>query len=218
MRSDSAVRAYYAARAAEYDRIYLKPERQADLRQIEQWLPQLLAGHSVLEIACGTGYWTQFYAPRCPRVLALDAARETLDIAQSRVDSAQVDFIVGDAYDIALPLPRCTAAFAGFWWSHIPRSRIAAFLRGLHAALQPGSTVVFLDNRFVAGSSTPICERDEDGNTWQMRSLDDGSSHRILKNFPSRDELFGIVAPLASNPRWHQWEHYWALEYQTAAG
>ncbi len=217
-RSDSAVQAYYAARAAESDRIYLKPERQADLRQIEQWLPQVLAGRSVLEIACGAGYWTQFHAPRCPRVLALDAARETLDIAESRVGSGKVDFVVGDAYDIALPTPRCTAAFAGFWWSHIPHIRIAAFLRGLQAALQPGSTVVFLDNRFVSGSGTPICERDHDGNTWQMRYLDDGSSHRILKNFPSRDELFAFVAPLATNPRFHEWQHYWALEYTAAAG
>ena len=32
------MQAYYAARAAEYDRIYQKPERQADLRAIEAWL------------------------------------------------------------------------------------------------------------------------------------------------------------------------------------
>jgi len=47
---------YYAARATEYDKVYAKHERQADLRQIEQWLPSVLAGRSVLEVACGTGY------------------------------------------------------------------------------------------------------------------------------------------------------------------
>ena len=150
-------------------------------------------------------------------MLAIDTARETLDIAESRVNSSNVSFAVGDGYDIAVPVPRCTAAFAGFWWSHIPHVRIAAFLNGLHAALEPGSTVVFIDNRFVVGSSTPIRECDDDGNTWQKRFLADGSSHRILKNFPSRDELLGIFAPLATNPRFHEWQHYWALEYTTAA-
>ena len=54
---------YYAARAPEYDRIYLKPERQADLGAIRQWLPTVFKGRSLLEIACGTGYWTQYLAP-----------------------------------------------------------------------------------------------------------------------------------------------------------
>jgi demethylmenaquinone methyltransferase/2-methoxy-6-polyprenyl-1,4-benzoquinol methylase len=42
---------YYAARAAEYDKVYSKPERQTELRQIKQWLPSVLAGRAVLEIA-----------------------------------------------------------------------------------------------------------------------------------------------------------------------
>ena len=29
---------YYARRAAEYERIYQKPERQADLRAMENWI------------------------------------------------------------------------------------------------------------------------------------------------------------------------------------
>ena len=209
------MQAYYAARAAEYDRIYLKPERQTDLRQIERWLPEVLFGRSVLEIACGTGYWTRFFAGGSSRVLAVDSARETLDIAESRGCGDKVTFRVGDAYDIPVEERKFSAAFAGFWWSHIPKARIAEFLRGLHAALEPGAKVVFLDNRFIAGSSTPIAERDSDGNTYQTRALSDGSSHRILKNFPSRDELFNAIAPLAKNPRFHEWGHYWALEYST---
>jgi len=74
---------YYAARAAEYDTVYLKPERQADLRQIERWLPGVFVHRSVLEIACGTGYWTQFLAPVCTSIVAIDAAPETLRIART---------------------------------------------------------------------------------------------------------------------------------------
>lgn len=47
---------YDAPRAAEYDRIYHKPERQADLRAIENWIAnQPLAGRRVLEVARGSG-------------------------------------------------------------------------------------------------------------------------------------------------------------------
>ncbi|WP_226858458.1 class I SAM-dependent methyltransferase [Diaphorobacter aerolatus] len=104
---------YYAARAREYDDIYLKPERQDDLREMEAWLPSQIGSGHVLEIACGTGYWTQFYAPHCSQVLAMDAAAETLKIAQSRVPLDHVQFAVGDAYALPLPAAGFDAAFAG---------------------------------------------------------------------------------------------------------
>jgi hypothetical protein len=61
--------------------------------------------------------------------------------------------------------------------------------------------VVFLDNRFVPGSSTPIAESDAEGNTYQVRTLADGSTHRVLKNFPDRDALMAIVAPAIPGTR-----------------
>ena len=210
---------YYAARAPEYDAVYQKPERQADLRAIEAWLPAHFADAAVLEVACGTGYWTQFIAPLARRVLALDAAPETLRIASNRVTAAHVQFDVGDAY--ALPSRRgsvqgFTAGFAGFWLSHVPKQRVQEFLRGLGAALEPGAKVVLMDNLYVEGSSTPISERDGDdeaGNTYQVRTLQNGSSHRVLKNFPSEAELRSAVVGLASELRYTTWQHFWALEF-----
>jgi len=207
-----AMHDYYAARAPEYDRIYQKPERQADLRRIETWLTEALAGRSVLEVACGTGYWTQFYAPGATRVLALDAAPQTLQIAQARVPD-KVQLIEGDAYAIPTVEPPFEAAFAGFWWSHIPLDRIDPFLRGLHRALQPGAKVIVLDNLFVPGSSTPISARDAQGNSYQQRPLADGSTHRVLKNFPTEAELLAAVAPHAQAATYHAWDYFWALEY-----
>lgn len=215
-RSESDMHDYYAARASEYDRIYLKPERQSDLRKIERWIPQVLKGRTVLEVACGTGYWTQFLAPNCATVVAMDASPETLRIAQSRVPPGRVRFLVGNAYSLPFASASFDGGFAGFWWSHVPRARINEFLRGFHAALTPGAKVVHLDNRFVPGSSTPISETDAEGNTYQVRSLSDGSTHRILKNFPSREELVESVTGLAGEVRCHEWQHYWALEYRVS--
>ena len=59
-----SLQSYYAQRATEYERIYLKPERQAELRALEAWLPSVFAGRRVLEIACGTGWWTPHGAPQ----------------------------------------------------------------------------------------------------------------------------------------------------------
>ena len=52
------MRAVYARRAAVYERVYAKPERQADLRAMKAALPVAFAGRRVLEVACGTGWWT----------------------------------------------------------------------------------------------------------------------------------------------------------------
>jgi SAM-dependent methyltransferase len=207
---------YYAARAPEYDRIYLKPERQDDLRQIERWLPPIFAGASVLEVACGTGYWTQFIAPVATQVVAVDAAPDTMRIAKGRPANGNVEFIEGDAYGLALGGRRFQRGFAGFWFSHVPKSRVREFLLGFNAALEPGATVVLLDNRYVEGSSSPISESDAEGNTYQARRLGDGTTHRLIKNFPSEDELRSAAAGLATRVEYKTWQYYWALSYVTA--
>ncbi|MDB5983944.1 MAG: putative methyltransferase [Pseudomonas sp.] len=208
---------YYAARAPEYDRIYAKPERQTDLRLIEQWLPSVFEGANLLEIACGTGYWTQFIAPVVARITAVDSAPETLQIAESRVAKDKVEFVVGDAYDLPTHSPAFDAAFAGFWFSHVPQNRVREFLSGLNAVLKPGATVVLLDNLYVAGSSTPVSAPDVDGNTWQDRPLDDGTTHRVLKNFPTEKQLRDVLKGLASQVTYRQWDYFWAVEYVVAA-
>jgi ubiquinone/menaquinone biosynthesis C-methylase UbiE len=207
------VQSYYAARAPEYDAVYRKPERQADLRDIEHWVSQAFLGASVFEIACGTGYWTQFIAQVATRIVALDSAVETIEIARKRMPGAKVEFVVGDAYSPPALAGTFNAAFAGFWFSHVPISRWREFLLGLNAVLGPNSKVVLLDNRFVPGSSSAISEQDAEGNTYQNRQLRDGSSHRVLKNFPSELDLRAIAAEVGSSIELIQWEYYWALKY-----
>ena len=86
----------------------------------------------------------------------------------------------------------------------------------MHDRLEPGARVVMLDNSFVQTSSTPLTRRDEHGNTYQERTLDDGSVHEVLKNFPTRDEAFAAIGPRARQPAWIAYEHYWVLSYLLA--
>ena len=95
------MREYYARRAAYYERVYHKPERQTDLRAMEAWLGGAFSGRSVLEIACGTGWWTPHGAREARRWLATDINPETMAIARAKLLPACVRFAEVDAYTFA---------------------------------------------------------------------------------------------------------------------
>ncbi|HTD65456.1 MAG TPA: methyltransferase domain-containing protein [Candidatus Limnocylindria bacterium] len=80
----NALAEYYAQRAPEYDRIYQKPERQVDLATLREFVAQTFAERSVLEVACGTGYWTQCIAATARSVVATDINDEVLAIAHAK--------------------------------------------------------------------------------------------------------------------------------------
>ena len=219
---EASMAAYYAARAAEYEAVYAKPERQADLRRLEAWLPGVFAGRRVLEVAAGTGWWTVHGARDAAFWLATDLNPETLAVARAKAAMPRcVRFATVDAYTLdGLGPQRFDAAFVGFWWSHLPRARLAGWLDALFSRLAPGAPVVFVDNRFVEGSSTPIAEVDAQGDCWQLRQLDDGSRHRVMKNHPTRAEVEATLGARASRCDWFGNEalprHYWAVCAQAA--
>ena len=185
----SSLAAYYARRAGEYEAIYAKPERQTELAGLRDWIGNQVRGMRVLELACGTGYWTAAAAPHARTIDAFDLRDETLAIARDKALPLSVQFAVGDAY-----MPRAGAqgpydvVMAHFWWSHIPRAALDGFLQGM-LAVEPRAAWLFIDIAYAEGSSTPLTRTDDAGNTYQQRTLSDGSVHEVLKNFPSEDDL-----------------------------
>jgi SAM-dependent methyltransferase len=209
--------AYYTRRVHEYEQVYEKPERQADLARVRPWLRGALAGHRVLEVACGTGYWTTELAPAAASIVATDASPEVLALARQKpYPPDHVRFELADAYALAHVPGTFTAGFAAFWWSHVSRERQPGFLAGLHRRLGVGARVVFMDNRYVAGRSTPISRRDEAGNTFQRRVLADGSEHEVLKNFPTPAELGAALSPAAHDLSITEFAYYWGVSYRVA--
>jgi demethylmenaquinone methyltransferase/2-methoxy-6-polyprenyl-1,4-benzoquinol methylase len=217
--TESGLAAYYAKRAAAYERIYARPERQADLAALRARLRELFAGRSVLELACGTGWWTEAIAPHAAGVAAFDVNEEVLAIARAkRCPEGRVAFAIGDAYAPPDLGRRHDALFAGFWWSHVPLPRLDAFLAGAVNAVAPGAVAAFLDNRYVEGSSTPVSRTDCEGNTYQTRKLDDGSEHEVLKNFPAQADLIGRAAGCGgTGARVEMLPYYWLLTFRTPA-
>lgn len=210
------MRAYYASRAPYYDAVYLKPERAKDIAFLAEHLPEAFAGRSVLEVACGTGYWTQHIARTAARLVAIDALPEPLAFARLRPNAKRVTFRLEDAYALPADLGTFDAAFAGLWFSHVPVERRVEFIRSLHARLVPGARVIFIDNSEVQCREWPIVETDAHGNTYQRRRLRDGTDHRVLKNFPVEDELRRLLSPLASAIAFRQLDNFWLLEYKAA--
>lgn len=206
--------AYYAQRAAEYERIYAKPERQADLRVLEARVRQMFARRKVLELACGTGYWTNIIAGGAEHVTALDINEEVLEVARSKnIPSGKAVFRIGNAYEKTEAGQECDALFAGFWWSHVPLERLDVFLNDIPSKIKPGALIAFLDNRYVEGSSTPVSRTDGGGNTYQTRKLDDGSSHEVLKNFPAEGELIQRASRHGWGANVDLFEHFWLLSW-----
>ncbi len=136
-----------------------------------------LSNHHVLEVACGTGFWTQAIAQTALSIVATDVNSEVLNIAQSKlISSNKVRFIQDDAFSLQKVVDtKFTAGFAGFWWSHIRKSEVERFLYRFHSKLLPGSVVVFIDNLYIEGNSAPISRVDEEGNSFQKRSLENGT-------------------------------------------
>ena len=214
MSNDASLIDYYAKRANEYEQIYTKPERQNDLAILRKLCAQTLAGHDILEVACGTGYWTQVVSQTSKSITATDINEEVLQIARAKNYGCEVNFQKVDAFNLSFPKNNFTAGIAAAWWSHLRKSEIRNFLSQFHRQFSPGALMVFMDNKFVPGSSTSISRTDDEGNTYQVRKLENGNEYEVLKNFPDEKETKKILADSAVEICWTELQYYWFLTYK----
>jgi 2-polyprenyl-3-methyl-5-hydroxy-6-metoxy-1,4-benzoquinol methylase len=208
---------YYKERANEYDKIYLKPERQEDLYRTKLKLHDLFANKNVLEIACGTGYWTDIIAEWAKSVLAFDINEAVIEIAKKRTSGKKnINYQVSDLYNFTTE-SKFNSLFGGFIWSHIPLQELDNFLIKVKSLIESDGIIVFMDNNFVEGSNTPISYTDEKGNTFQTRELENNSSYQVIKNFPTVDFLRNKVSRYAEDINIMMSEYFWILSYVNSA-
>lgn len=211
---DRGMEAYYCQRAPEYDSFYSVPERQEELAWLAGWMREHCCGRHVLEIAAGTGHWTRIAAESAATVTATDVSKEMLAIAAARTPAKHVRFVLADAY----ALPRMDQTFevgmAHLWWSHVPRQSRIAFLRQVADRLRPDATLLLMDQNFVPGLSSPTFRTDSHGNQLAVRTLADGRSFEVVKNYPDDAELAADFATFCSNMHIVRRIHFWALTAQ----
>ena len=211
---NSDIHSYYKDRAKEYERIYSKPERQNDLRLAGQILQDIFAGKRVFEIACGTGYWTEIISKTAHSILATDINDTVIEVVKLKNYSpATVDFEIADVFNLQ-NMTRQESLFGGFIWSHIRLQDLNTFIAIANSCIENGGTVVFMDNKYVEGSNLPVTETDNFGNTYQTRTLENGTTHKVLKNFPSESFIIELLADKASDLNYINLQYYWILKYK----
>jgi SAM-dependent methyltransferase len=209
--------AYYARRAAEYERVYTSPRWQDDLAVLRPRVGDFFAGRRVFEVACGTGYWTHLAAERARAVHATDLNDDTLALARAKSYAAPVSFARRDAYAPAATAERFDAGLAGLWLSHVDLARMKAFLRAFHSHLEPGAAVLMFDERATGERPNPPASRvDEAGNRYEMRRLQDGERFEIVKNLFDRVRLEALILPHAASMSYRELQYFWLVEYAVA--
>ncbi len=195
--ADAEMRAYYAARAPEYDDWYLRRGRyshgsmsdlawQAELDGATTWLDSLPMRGEIVELAAGTGWWSPLLAQK-GELSIYDAVEEPLGRARERLlaHRLRAHIHVRDAW--ADPDRQVDALFTGFWLSHVPRARLHAFLRVAHRWLKPGGIYAFVDS--LNDPESGAADRIPPSGDLAVRRLADGRQFTIPKVFYTPSEL-----------------------------
>ena len=215
-RPDAALVDYYDRRVKEYERIYAVPERQAALARLTAWLQDELRGERVLELACGTGYWTERLAPVAASIHATDLSEASLAAARAkRYPPDRVSFARANAFEAEAAVGSFSAIFVGFLWSHVERVRLEPLLHACQRAIEPGGKIVCCDHTSRDEAGRVISRRDSLGDSYQIRRLDDGAIHEVRKNYFTVEEVLEVVRQAGGlAPRIEVFDWYWALSYR----
>jgi demethylmenaquinone methyltransferase/2-methoxy-6-polyprenyl-1,4-benzoquinol methylase len=198
---------YYQARAAEYDDWFFRRGRfDRGEEATRQWFAEVdevrrvldgipLDGADVLELAPGSGLWTERLCRRANSVVAVDASLEMVEINRQRLgaDASSVTYVIDDVFTYA-PARSFDAVVFAFWISHVPSQRLQAFARMVAAACRPGGSVFFVDNLREPTSTASDHQLPDPGDSLARRHLADGREFTIVKNFWSADHLEAVFA------------------------
>jgi ubiquinone/menaquinone biosynthesis C-methylase UbiE len=177
--------AYYRRRAAEYDATAYGDDLDAARARIAHLLDLLEPRGNVLEIACGTGMWTQELTGRADQLTAMDSAPEAVERARARLGDTQVELQVADVFAWE-PDMQFDVVFMAFWLSHVPRADWQQFFGRVGAWLLPGGRLLMVDEHQVKQSEERF---ERSGKDTAIRTLRDGSEHRLVKVYLDPGEL-----------------------------
>ena len=190
---------YYTARAPEYDEWWQRQGRyDRGQAQNQQWFTEIeevaaalstfaMTG-DLLELAPGTGNWTERLLLTAETITAVDASPAMIEINRARLQSARVLYQQADLFTWQ-PDRRYDGVFFGFWLSHVPLERLDGFLAMVAQVLQPGGKLFLIDNLREATATSSDQRLPDQGEQVMTRRLNDGRTFQIIKNFFAPDEL-----------------------------
>jgi len=174
------VKAYYHARAREYDDWWVgrnlyadrhRPGWDDDREQLERWIADL-APKRTLDVACGTGFMTRHLRGE---VTGLDQSDAMLEVAREQMPDAT--FVQGDALDLPFADGEFERLFTSYFYCHLEEPERERFLA---EARRVADELVIVGSHAQAG---------EELRRWETRRLGDGSEWRVYKRVFVPDEL-----------------------------
>ncbi|MCK5785519.1 MAG: class I SAM-dependent methyltransferase [Candidatus Sabulitectum sp.] len=208
---------YYSIQAENYHNKYYDSQSSSDplIKPLVDILKTAFKRCDVLEIACGTGFWTKIVAEDANSVVATDVNPEMIAQAGKRLSHLDnISFRVSDALSLSGIKGKFNGAFSVLFWCHLPRQRVKEFLSGLCSKLKSGSPVVFIDQ--LADSDVDSHVTDEYGNKLAQRRIS-GKNFSLLKNIPEESQLLDDLKPFAENIQYNALSNgYWSVSWNTA--
>ena len=214
---------YYDARALEYDDWFFRRGRydRGD-EATERWFAEVelaaaalnalpFDGADILELAPGTGLWTQRFIDRARTLTVIDSSSEMVDIAKARLGDRWngVVFEQSDLFEWE-PSREFDGVVFFFWISHVPKAHMNTFVEKVAKSVRPGGFVYFLDSRreHLSTAADHVLPGSEE--EVMTRRLSGGEKYSIIKNFWDSADLvdrfnrYGIKLKVRETPTYFQ--------------
>ena len=228
---------YYRARAPHYDDWWFRrgdhelgpvfaDKWGAEIARLYEALEQFGPRGDVLELAAGTGIFSELLAPHAESLTLVDASPEVLERNRARIGAKNAEFVVADLFAWDPPRRYDTVVFT-FWISHVPQERFAKFWGLVERALSPNGRVFFADGthlqlwsahvpeelRYTGGREASGIRSTTDLDTGIARRETGGRDFLLYKVFYFGPDLEEKVRALGWNCRVEttEWAFYWGV-------
>lgn len=174
------MKAYYEARAGEYDDWWLgrglyannRPDDWHEERErLIRWISELQPART-LDVACGTGFLTRHLRGE---VVGLDQSASMLEVASAQVPHAE--FVQGDALALPFADGSVDRVFASYFYCHLEDEDRRRFLTEVRRVAR---------ELVVVGT---VLREGEEPTRWDERMLKDGSRWKVFKRVFVPEEL-----------------------------
>jgi SAM-dependent methyltransferase len=111
-------------------------------RRVKMLSKHLGPGMSVLELGCGTGYFTRELARSGADIVAIDVSPELLEIARTNCSALNVRYEIQNAYELSYPDAVFDSVVGSSVLHHL---EIETALHEIYRVLKPGGTICFTE-------------------------------------------------------------------------
>ena len=147
-------------------------------RRVKMLSRHLRPGMCVLELGCGTGYFTRELARSGADIVAIDVSPELLEIARANCSTPNVRYDVQNAYALIYPDSVFDSVVGSSVLHHL---EIVEAIREIYRVLKPGGTIYFtepnmLNPQIAIQKNVP----------WVKRKLGDSPDETAFFRWPLR--------------------------------